>query len=185
MACLGLAERTPSSGAEDGWTVREYLPMPCLRWTSFKGLALQPGLERGRANGGTPPSDSLLWTIAVCALSLAILAGCSTLRSAESREPGCPALTLLALGSTLFAAPARAAGCSALLAGAPVWPWRLARSLLPSVMTASFNSVFKVANGRRCLCSYCRTFHEEQRGDTSSCRGLGVFVSTETAARSC
>ena len=66
----------------------------------------------------------------------------------------------------------------------PVWPSRLARSLLPSVMTACCNSVIKVANGRRRLCSYCRTFHEEKRWDTSCCLGLGVFVSTETAARS-
>ena len=47
--------------------------------------------------------------------------------------------------------PPATAGCSALLAGAPVWPSRLARNLLPSVMTACCNSVIKVANGRRRL----------------------------------
>ena len=86
-------------------------------------------------------------------------AGCSTLPAAESREPSCSAL-VLSKGllpvhpategcSALHAAPASAAVCSVLLAGAPVWPSRLARSLLPSVMTACFNSVIKVANGRR------------------------------------
>ena len=76
-------------------------------------------------------------------------AGCSALLAAPASAAGC--LALFALGSTLLAAPARAAGCSALLAGAPVWPSRLARSLLPSVMTACCNSVIKVANARRRL----------------------------------
>ena len=76
-------------------------------------------------------------------------AGCSALLAAPASAAGCSAL--LALGSTLLAAPARAAGCSALLAGAPVWPTRLARSLLPSVMTACCNSVITIGNGRRCL----------------------------------
>ena len=108
-------------------------------------------------------------------------AGCSALFANPASAAGC---------SALLAAPAPAAGCSALLAGAPVCPSKLARSLLLSVMTACCNSVITVANGRRrlwscCrLWSYCRTFHEEQRGDTSCCRGSGVFLSTETAARS-
>ena len=86
--------------------------------------------------------------------------------------------------SALLTAPASAASCSALLAVAPVRASRLARHLLPSVMTFCCNSVIKVGNGRRCLCSYCCTSHAEKRWDTSLCRGLDVFVSNETAARS-
>ncbi len=108
--------------------------------------------------------------------------GCSALVAARANAAGCSAV--LALGSSLLAAPARAAGCSALLAEAPVRTSRLARSLLPSAITACCSFAIKVGNGRRCFPSPCFTFHEEQRGLTSSHRSLRVFVSTVTAARS-
>ena len=96
--------------------------------------------------------------------------------------PGCAAEALS--NGRLPVHPATA-GCSALLAGAPAWPTKLARSLQPSVITACCNSVISVGNGRSCPLCFRRTFHETQRGLTSSCRGFCVFVSTKTAARSC
>ena len=52
-----------------------------------------------------------------------------------------------------------------------------------STRTACCNSLIKVSSDRLFLCSKIRTFHDTQRGWTSSCLGLGLLVSTTTAAR--
>ena len=59
--------------------------------------------------------------------------GCAALSLSKRRLPVHPATSGC---SALLAVPASGAGCSALLAGPAVWPSRLARILLPLVMTA-------------------------------------------------
>ena len=109
-------------------------------------------------------------------------AGSPALLAAPASGAGCA--PVLALAPSLLAFPARGAGCSALLAGASVWPSKLARILLPSVMTACCNSVIKVSNDRNRFPSFCCTFHDKHRGITCSFRGLGFCISTDTAVRS-
>ena len=107
--------------------------------------------------------------------------GCAALSLSKERlrvhpaTPGC---------SVLLAVPTIGASCSALLAGPAVWPSRLARILLPSVMTACCKSVIKDFNGRRRVKCFCLMCHDEHRGSTSACPGLGFCLSTDTAIRS-
>ena len=122
-------------------------------------------------------------------------------RGALARRPGCATLAVSSGRLAVLSVPVVvAAGCSALLvdleasggsagsaallALAPVWAARpLLRSLLPSAMTACCSSAINVASGRFFLFSCTRTFHEGQRGKTSSCLGFGLLASTTTAAR--
>ena len=157
-AAAAAADAVPAAPAElSEWTSME---VTRCRLVGMPGCAALVS-SRGRGASCTAAAGSSLpWSAAPSAAEAE--PDEAPPRGTLSSRPGCAALTLSkgrlpvhpASGagcSALLAAPARAAGCSALLAGAPVWPSRLARNLLPSVMTACCNSVIKVANGRRRL----------------------------------
>jgi len=152
----------------------------------------------GPGGGRTSPRSSpLVWSASTIVAEADV--GEAPCRGALAGRPGCAALpapidrlalhsaaVLVAAGcSALLAAPGTtggSVGCAALLALAPGWMSRLPRSLLPSTRTAFCNSLINVAGGSFLFSSFWRTFHDEQRGATSSRRGVGFFMRTATAA---